>query len=74
MLKNIVITVEESQITQLLSLSQRLRNQGMKVGSVLPFGVITGQIEESHIEGLRQDSAIDSVNLDREASIKSLSE
>ena len=61
MLKSVIITVEKSELGKLPAVSNRLKTHGLRVGSVLPFGVITGHIEENLMESLRQDDAVRSV-------------
>jgi hypothetical protein len=65
--QRIIVTVDDQNISVIQSVVTALESAGMKVDEVLPvIGIVTGEVSQSKLEGLKSVSGVASVEIDRE--------
>jgi ribosomal protein S11 len=66
-LERIIVTVDDQNLSVIESVVTALQSAGMKVGQVLAVtGIITGEVAQSKLEGLRSVPGVADVEVDRE--------
>lgn len=65
--ERIIVTVDDQNLSVIQSVVTGLESAGMKVDEVLPvIGIVTGEVSQSKLEGLRSVPGVASVEIDRE--------
>ncbi|MEG4216008.1 hypothetical protein QUA27_03425 [Microcoleus sp. Pol14C6] len=65
--QRIIVTVDDQNISVIPSVVTALESAGMKVEQVLAVtGIITGEVSQSNLEGLKSVPGVASVEIDRE--------
>jgi hypothetical protein len=65
--QRIIVTVDDQNISVIQSVVTALESAGMKVEQVLAVtGIITGEVSQSKLEGLKSVPGVASVEIDRE--------
>ncbi len=65
--ERIIVTVDDQNLPVIESVVTALELAGMKVDEVLPvIGIITGEVAQSKLEGLRSVPGVAGVEFDRE--------
>jgi enamine deaminase RidA (YjgF/YER057c/UK114 family) len=65
--ERIIVTVDDQNLSVIESVVTALESAGMKVDRVLPVtGIITGEVAQSKLEGLRSVPGVANVEVDRE--------
>ncbi|MEG5035197.1 hypothetical protein [Microcoleus sp. AT3-D2] len=65
--ERIIVTVDDQNLAVIQSVVTGLESAGMKVDEVLPvIGIVTGEVSQSKLEGLRSVPGVASVEIDRE--------
>ncbi|MEG4147441.1 hypothetical protein [Microcoleus sp. Pol12B5] len=65
--QRIIVTVDDQNISVIQSVVTALESAGMKVEQVLAItGIITGEVSQSKLEGLKSVPGVASVEIDRE--------
>ena len=65
--QRIIVTVDDQNISVIQSVVAALESAGMKVEQVLPaIGIVTGEVSQSKLEGLKSLPGVASVEIDRQ--------
>jgi len=65
--QRIIVTVDDQNISVIQSVVAALESAGMKVEQVLPaIGIVTGEVSQSKLEGLKSVPGVASVEIDRQ--------
>jgi hypothetical protein len=65
--ERIIVSVDDQNLPVIQSVVTALESAGMKVNEVLPvIGIITGEVAQSKLEGLKSVPGVASVEIDRE--------
>ncbi len=58
-MKNVTITLKDASIKgqAVHNIASKLKNEGLKISSVQPYGVITGEADDDDIERFKQNEA-----------------
>ncbi|MEG4810598.1 hypothetical protein QUA82_22730 [Microcoleus sp. F8-D3] len=65
--QRIIVTVDDQNISVIQSVVTALESAGMKVEQVLPaIGIVTGEVSQSKLEGLKSVPGVASVEIDRQ--------
>ncbi|MEG4405955.1 MULTISPECIES: hypothetical protein [Microcoleus] len=65
--ERIIVTVDDQNLSVIQSVVTALQSAGMKVEQVLAVtGIITGEVSQSKLEGLRSVPGVAGVEVDRE--------
>ncbi|MGB3267515.1 MAG: hypothetical protein WBA89_26595 [Microcoleus sp.] len=65
--ERIIVTVDDQNLAVIQSVVTGLESAGMKVDEVLPvIGIVTGEVSQSKLKGLRSVPGVASVEIDRE--------
>lgn len=63
----VVVTVDDAHVSTIQSVAAALRSAGLQVSNVLPTGgIITGEVEQEKMDGLRAVSGVADVERDEE--------
>lgn len=69
MKKHIIITISEDHLDQINAIANLLDKEGLQVKHVFEFGVITGVVEDHHIESIKAYPEVFSLSEDLTQSI-----
>jgi len=65
--ERIIVTVDDQNLSVIQSVVTALESAGMKVNGVLPVtGIVTGEVAQSRLEGLKSVTGVASVESDGE--------
>lgn len=65
--ERIIVTVDDQNLPVIQSVVTALESAGMKVDEVLPvIGIITGEVSQSKLEGLKSVKGVANVDIDGE--------
>jgi hypothetical protein len=65
--ERIIVTVDDQNLSVIQSVVTALESAGMKVDEVLPvIGIITGEVSQSKLEGLKSVKGVANVEIDGE--------
>jgi hypothetical protein len=65
--ERIIVSVDDQNLPVIQSVATALESAGMKVNEVLPvIGIITGEVAQSKLEGLKSVPGVASVEIDQE--------
>jgi hypothetical protein len=65
--ERIIVTVDDQHLSVIQSVVTALESAGMKVDEVLPvIGIITGEVSQSKLEGLKSVKGVANVEIDGE--------
>lgn len=65
--ERIIVTVDDQNLSVIQSVVTALQSAGMKVDEVLPvIGIVTGEVSQSKLEGLRSVPGVAGIEIDRE--------
>jgi hypothetical protein len=65
--ERIIVSVDDQNLPVIQSVATALESAGMKVDEVLPvIGIITGEVAQSKLEGLKSVPGVANVEIDQE--------
>lgn len=64
MKKNVIITISEDYLDNINSVVNLLNKDGLAIGNIFEFGIITGIVDENKIENIKKHPEILSLSED----------